>query len=258
MSFALDTIGPLATSARGVARLLDAIAPEAARRPAPDAWRAGDLAGLRIGVVGGQFADGLDADVERAVDAAIGTLRGLGAGIDAVGPCQADLARRLHRLMMAAEAASLHDIRLRRAPESFTAEVRYRLELGRRIPAAAYLSAARGRARLLRAFLAECFGPRDILLTALVPRPAPPIGRTRFGGPGFAPELLADIPRRTQPFSYLGLPALALPCGFVDGMPVGLQLVGRPHAEAGLLAVGEAFQRVTGWHLRRPTAPLTS
>ena len=257
MSFALDTIGPLANGARGVARLLAAIAPDAARREAPASLRAGDLSQLRIGVVGGQFADGLDAGVERALDAAVGSLRALGAVIDQVGPCQADLARRLHRLMMAAEAAALHDTRLRRAPESFTAEVRYRLELGRRIPAASYLSAARGRPRLLRAFLEDCFGPRDMLLTALVPRPAPPIERTRFGAPGFAAELLADIPRRTQPFSYLGLPALALPCGFVDGMPVGLQLVGRPHAEAGLLAVGEAFQRVTDWHLRRPPDPVT-
>jgi aspartyl-tRNA(Asn)/glutamyl-tRNA(Gln) amidotransferase subunit A len=133
--------------------------------------------------------------------------------------------------------------------------VRYRLELGRRIPAAAYLAAARGRARLLRAFLGDGFARCDILLTALVPRPAPPIERTRFGAPGFAPELLADIPRRTQPFSYLGLPALALPCGFAQGLPVGMQLVGRPHDEATLLAVGAAFQTKRDWHLRQPPLP---
>ena len=258
MSFALDTIGPLATSARGVARLLAAIAPAATGQPLPPAWRAGDLSGLRIGVVGGQFSAGLDPGVAAALDAARATLGSLGARLDDVGPAQADLARRLHRLMMAAEAAALHDTRLRRTPDSFTAEVRYRLELGRRIPASAYLSAARGRARLLRAFLDDGFGARDMLLTALVPRPAPPIERTRFGAPGFAPDLLADIPRRTQPFSYLGLPALALPCGFVDGMPVGMQLVGRPHADAALLAIGEAFQRVTDWHRRRPLPPLTA
>jgi aspartyl-tRNA(Asn)/glutamyl-tRNA(Gln) amidotransferase subunit A len=88
-----------------------------------------------------------------------------------------------------------------------------------------------------------------------VPRPAPPIERTRFGAPGFAPELLADIPRRTQPFSYLGLPALALPCGFAQGLPIGMQLVGRPHDEATLLAVGTAFQAVRDWHLRQPPPP---
>lgn len=256
MSFALDTIGPLAPSARDVARLLAALAPDAAlRRPHP-ACRSGRLDGLVVGIMGGQFADGLDIAVADALADAEAALRDLGATLVPVGPAQADLARRLHRLMMAAEAAALHDTRLRSAPDGFTAEVRYRLELGRRIPAAAYLAAARGRARLLRAFLADGFARCDILLTALVPRPAPPIDRTRFGAPGFAPELLADIPRRTQPFSYLGLPALALPCGFAQGLPVGLQLVGRPHDEATLLAAGAAFQAVRDWHLRQPSPPV--
>lgn len=255
MSFALDTIGPIAPSARDVARMLAALAPATAPRRAHPACRAGRLDGLVIGVVGGQFADGLDHDVADALADAEAALRALGARLVATGPAQADLARRLHRLMMAAEAAALHDTRLRHAPEGFTAEVRYRLELGRRIPAAAYLAAARGRARLLRDFLAEGFARCDVLLTALVPRPAPPIDRTRFGAPGFAPELLADIPRRTQPFSYLGLPALALPCGFAQGLPIGMQLVGRPHDEATLLAVGAAFQTMRDWHLRQPLLP---
>ena len=255
MSFALDTIGPIAPSARDVARLLAALAPETTARRAHSACRGGRLDGLVVGVMGGQFADGLDPDVADALADAELALRDLGATTVSVGPAQADLARRLHRLMMAAEAAALHDTRLRSAPERFTAEVRYRLELGRRIPAAAYLAAARGRARLLRAFLSDGFARCDILLTALVPRPAPPIERTRFGAPGFAPELLADIPRRTQPFSYLGLPALALPCGFAQGLPIGMQLVGRPHDEATLLAVGTAFQAVRDWHLRQPPPP---
>jgi aspartyl-tRNA(Asn)/glutamyl-tRNA(Gln) amidotransferase subunit A len=201
------------------------------------------------------FGDGLDPEVERALISTIATLRGLGATIGEAPAAQADLARRLHRLMMAAEAATLHDRQLREDPGSFTAEVRYRLELGRRIPATAHLSAARGRARLLRAYLSEAFAGCDVLLTALVPRPAPEIERTRFGAPGFAPELLADIPRRTQPFNYLGLPALAMPCGFAGGLPVGCQIVGRPFDEATLLAIGEAHEAVTDWHRRVPDPP---
>jgi aspartyl-tRNA(Asn)/glutamyl-tRNA(Gln) amidotransferase subunit A len=254
MSFALDTIGPLATTMRGAAMLLDAIAalPRAAAHPA---CRGGRLDGLRVGVVRAHFGDGLDPEVERALISTIATLRGLGATIGEAPAAQADLARRLHRLMMAAEAATLHDRQLREDPGSFTAEVRYRLELGRRIPATAHLSAARGRARLLRAYLSEAFAGCDVLLTALVPRPAPEIERTRFGAPGFAPELLADIPRRTQPFNYLGLPALAMPCGFAGGLPVGCQIVGRPFDEATLLAVGEAHEAVTDWHRRIPDPP---
>jgi aspartyl-tRNA(Asn)/glutamyl-tRNA(Gln) amidotransferase subunit A len=251
MSFTLDAIGPLATSCRGAARLMDAIA----HGPGAGGCAArltGDIRGLRVGVVTGYFGDGLDDGVAAAIDAAIQVLRGRGAIVDVADIGCADLARRLHRLMMAAEAASLHARALEDAPERFTAEVRYRLELGRRVPAVAYLAASRGRARLLREFLAESFGARDALLTALVPRPAPPRETTRFGAPGFRAELLADIPKRTQPISYLGLPALALPCGFVDGLPVGLQLVGRPFDEATLLAIGDAYERDTDWHRRAP------
>ena len=254
MSFALDTIGPLATTMRGTAMLLDAIA-GTPRRPPHPACRGGRLDGLRIGVVRAHFGDGLDAGVERALISTIATLRGLGATIREAPAAQADLARRLHRLMMAAEAATLHDRRLREDPGRFTAEVRYRLELGRRVPATAHLSAARGRARLLRAYMAETFAGCDVLFTALVPRPAPEIERTRFGAPGFEPGLLADIPKRTQPFNYLGLPALAMPCGFADGLPVGCQLVGRPFDEATLLAIGEAHEAATDWHLRVPDEP---
>jgi aspartyl-tRNA(Asn)/glutamyl-tRNA(Gln) amidotransferase subunit A len=251
MSFTLDAIGPLATTVRGAARVIDAIG-QGPRAGGCESALSGDIRGRRIGVVEGYFGDGLDAGVADAFGRAVDVLRARGAIVDVARIGCADLARRLHRLMMAAEAASLHERALAETPERFTAEVRYRLELGRRVPATAYLAASRGRARLLRHFLAESFGARDALLTALVPRPAPPRAATRFGSAGFRAELLADIPKRTQPISYLGLPALALPCGFVDGLPVGLQLVGRPYDEATLLAIGDAYERDTDWHRRAP------
>jgi aspartyl-tRNA(Asn)/glutamyl-tRNA(Gln) amidotransferase subunit A len=252
MSFTLDAIGPLATTTRGAARLMDAIS-QGPRAGGCEAALTGDIRGRHIGVVEGYFGDGLDPGVADAIGRAIDVLRARGAIVDVAHIGCADLARRLHRLMMAAEAASLHERALAETPERFTAEVRYRLELGRRVPATSYLAASRGRARLLQQFLAESFGPRDALLTALVPRPAPPRAATRFGAAGFRAELLADIPKRTQPISYLGLPALALPCGLVDGLPVGLQLVGRPYDEATLLAIGDAYERDTDWYRHAPS-----
>jgi len=263
MSFALDTIGPLATSMRGAARLLGVIAgaepgdASAVDHPVPDyeAALSNRIEGMRIGLVETYFGDGLDSGVASAMHEAVRVLRSLGARVTTVAPAYADLARRLHRLMMAAEAAAIHDLALRKTPERFTPEVRYRLELGRRVPATVYLQALRGRAPLLRQFLAEAFSDVDVLLTALVPRPAPPRARTRLGAPGYEPALLADIPKRTQPFNYLGLPALAVPCGFVDGLPVGCQLVGRPFDEATLLTIGAAYERETDWHRRVPAPP---
>jgi aspartyl-tRNA(Asn)/glutamyl-tRNA(Gln) amidotransferase subunit A len=254
MSLSLDTIGPIATTMRGAARLLASIAAMPSAPPHP-ACRDGRLDGLRVGLVRDYFSDNLDAGIETALGAVVSTLRDLGATIGTAPAAQVDLARRLHRLTMAAEAAAIHDCRLRSAPQGFTAEVRYRLELGRRIPATAYLAATRGRARLLRAYLAEAFADCDVLLTALVPRPAPERARTRFGAPGFAAELLADIPKRTQPLSYLGLPALAMPCGFTEGLPIGCQLVGRPFDDRTLLAIGMAYENATDWHRRAPRRP---
>ena len=263
MSFALDTIGPLATTMRGAARVLSVIAGAEPGDATAVTHRVADyeaaltarIDGLRIGVVEAYFGDNLDAGVAAALDEAVRVLRSLGATITSVRLAHADLARRLHRLMMAAEAATIHDQALRATPERFTPEVRYRLELGRRVPATAYLQAARGRGRLLRQFLAEGFDGVDALLTALVPRPAPLRARTRFGMPDFEPALLADIPKRTQPFNYLGLPALAVPCGFVDGLPIGYQLVGKPFDEATLLTIGAAYERATDWHQRIPAPP---
>jgi aspartyl-tRNA(Asn)/glutamyl-tRNA(Gln) amidotransferase subunit A len=254
MSLSLDTIGPIATTMRGAARLLASIAALPSAPPHP-ACRNGRLDGLRIGLVQDYFSDNLDTAVETALGAVVSTLRDLGATIAPAPAAQADLARRLHRLTMTAEAAAIHDRRLRSAPQGFTAEVRYRLELGRRLPATAYLAATRGRARLLRAYLAEAFVGCDVLLTALVPRPAPERNRTRFGAPGFAAELLADIPKRTQPFNYLGLPALAMPCGFAQDLPIGCQLVGRPFDDRTLLAIGMAYENATDWHRRAPRWP---
>ncbi len=263
MSFALDTIGPLATTMRGAARLLGVIAGAEAGDPSAASHPTGDyeaaliqpIEGLRIGLVEDQFGEGLDPGVATALDEAVRVLRALGATMTTMPSVHADLARRLHRLMMAAEAATIHDLALRTTPTRFTAEVRYRLELGRRVPATSYLAALHGRGRLLHRFMSEGFSGVDALLTALVPRPAPLRARTRFGTPDFEPALLADIPKRTQPFSYLGLPALAVPCGFVDGLPIGFQLVGRPFGEAKLLAIGAAYERATDWHHRLPTLP---
>jgi aspartyl-tRNA(Asn)/glutamyl-tRNA(Gln) amidotransferase subunit A len=64
----------------------------------------------------------------------------------------------------------------------------------------------------------------------------------------------AESGRACRFVNYLGLPALSLPCGFVDGLPVGLQLVGRPNQEADLFALGRAYQQMTDFHLRRPAA----
>jgi aspartyl-tRNA(Asn)/glutamyl-tRNA(Gln) amidotransferase subunit A len=93
----------------------------------------------------------------------------------------------------------------------------------------------------------------DLLLTPTTPLPAIPIGQdtVRYGGTEEA--AIAAFVRCTGPFNASGLPALSLPCGFTkDGLPIGLQLVGRPFDEATVLRAGHAYEQATEWHLRRP------
>jgi aspartyl-tRNA(Asn)/glutamyl-tRNA(Gln) amidotransferase subunit A len=260
MSFALDCIGPIATSVRGLARVLTVIAGADPRDPSTlpvarkdfEQGADGSIAGLRIGIVDEYFGDRLDPGVGDALEAAKSILAARGATLVPALPGRSDLARRLHRLCMLAEAAALHAAALQRDPTRFTAEVRYRLDLGGRIPAAHYLAALRARGRILREFVGEAFASCDLLFTALVPRPAPELARTAYGAPAFDPALLADVPKRTQPFNFLGLPALAVPCGFVDRRPVAFQLVGRPFDEATLLRVGMNYEQATPWHAMVP------
>jgi aspartyl-tRNA(Asn)/glutamyl-tRNA(Gln) amidotransferase subunit A len=131
--------------------------------------------------------------------------------------------------------------------------VRARLELGLQIPAYDYLQALRLRARLARAFMTEVFAQVDILLAPVIPEPAPPLTHATEGP---VHELVARqgrFSRLTRPFNGLGLPALSVPCGFSSaGLPLAFQLVGRPFDEATVLKVGDAYQKATDWHTRRP------
>jgi aspartyl-tRNA(Asn)/glutamyl-tRNA(Gln) amidotransferase subunit A len=93
----------------------------------------------------------------------------------------------------------------------------------------------------------QAFEQVDILAAPTSPTVAFPIGE-KADDP--LAMYLADV--CTLPISLAGVPGLTIPCGFSDGLPVGLQLVGRPFDEATLLRVGDAYQRVTDWHARRP------
>ena len=88
------------------------------------------------------------------------------------------------------------------------------------------------------------------------PVPAPTIEESDVGGGPNAPALLQRLTRFTRPVNYLGLPALAIPCGFTaGGVPVGMQLIGRSFDESTLLTIGAAFQRATDFHDRVPALP---
>jgi aspartyl-tRNA(Asn)/glutamyl-tRNA(Gln) amidotransferase subunit A len=96
----------------------------------------------------------------------------------------------------------------------------------------------------------------DVLLVAAHPFRAPTMADCAPHTPGAVDAFWAAYPRFTRPFSYVGVPVLALPCGFAaSGVPIGCQLVGRPHEEARLIAVAHAYQNATDWHRAAPKLP---
>ena len=254
LSWNLDHVGPMARRVEGVAILLQVIAGHDPQDPYSVQVPGGDyLTGLEAGVVGwrvGLVSDGhftpAEAGVLAAVREAVRVFEALGAHVEPVALEAGKQALENNVVMLVSDAAALHQARLRRAPEKFGDDVRTRLQRGAALTAPDYARARRWQRWLQHRFLTY-FEAFDILLT-----PATPVTAPLLAG-GDALGRAHQLTRFTAPFNLTGLPALSLPCGFVEGLPVGLQIVARPWDEARLLRAAFAYQQATGWHLRSPT-----
>ena len=194
-----------------------------------------------------------EPEVAAAVLAAAGVMRSIGAEMVEVEPPEFETLSAHCIVVMQSEASAQHARWMRERPGDYSSAVRARLEAGYAVPAAAYLEALRARGAWLERFCSTTLGAADLYLLPAMPCRVPTRAQTGpKGGPDSA-GLLGEVTRLTRWVNYLGVPALVLPCG-VDsrGLPIGLQLVARPFAEAVLLAAGEHYQRETGWHQRMP------
>lgn len=256
LSVSLDTVAPIARTVADCARLFHTIAgpdgfDESCRDvpvPGVDTALARGAKGLKVGVSRDLWDDGIDGEVAGLVHAAEAQLRSLGAEVVEVSFPNRDLIADLAATILMVEAASHHRRWLVEQPQDYTSYVRARFEPGLYVPAAPYLDAVRLRGRLARQVLDGAFSQVDALLTPLNPIPAPTVAECEKGDRADPSRPLNRATRLTRPFNYLGLPALALPCGFArSGLPVGCQLVGRPFEEATLFALGHAYERAAGW-----------
>src|SRR3954454_791259 len=260
LSQSLDTVGPLAQTVEDCALLLGLMAgadPDdltASTLPVPDYMAAtkGSLKGLKIGVPTSFYVDDLDAEVARVLDETIATLKKEGAEIVSVElPDQRQLTAAC-QLVLATEAAALHKRWMIERPQDYGAQVLMRLQNGLAIPGVTYLEAMRWRGPALAAYLAAVTGT-DAVITPVAPMPAVTIAESDVGNSLDAEAVIQRITRFTRPINYLGLPSLSIPTGFTGkGLPVGMQLIGRPFDEAGLSRIGAAFQRATDYHQRIP------
>lgn len=254
LSWSLDHAGPMARRVKEAAVLLQAIAgydpldPAAVDVQVPDYLAEIDqgVRGWRIALANDGFLKRADAEVLEAVHAAAQVFTRLGAEVIPTGLPNGRDAALNNGLIVTSEAAAFHRQRLAEHPEDFGADVRQRLQTGAAYTSTEYVLARRTQAELRRLF-ELFFNKYDVLLMPSTPIPAPSLD-----GPD-AVEQARMLTRFTAPFNLTGLPALSLPCGFTrDGLPIGLQIVARPWAEAALLRAGQAYEMATEWHLRRP------
>jgi aspartyl-tRNA(Asn)/glutamyl-tRNA(Gln) amidotransferase subunit A len=260
LAWSLDHVGPLTRTVRDTALLMSVIAGHdprdatTSRQPVPDyvAALTGAVAGVRVGVPRELFFEGLDADVQQAVEQAIQQLQALGARVIEVSWDSIRQVPALYTISLA-EGAAAHAGWIRTRADFYGADVRERMRQGLLVPAVAYLKAQRLRALVMRD-LEQVFRDVDVLATPTSPIPAPKLdsGPGEIGAPLGA--LRSTLRRLTLPFNITGSPAVSVPCGFSrDGLPIGLQLVSRPFDEARLLNLAHAYEQSTPWKDRHPT-----
>ena len=254
-AFTLDHIGPMAWTAEDCALMLQALAghdprdPASASRPIPDytAQLGTGIKGMRIGVihhfheVDHKVSDG----TQRGIDAAIATLRGLGAEISEVTLSPLAEWHACGTLISLTERAAAYDEWARTRLGDFGARVQQRLLMGAMVSGVDYVQAVRRR-RELRAELKAAMAGLDVVLTAAQPTEAPKIDEVPEWDVGQKPSF-------TMPFNVAGYPAMSICSGFGDGgLPVAIQLVGKPFQEATVLRVADAFEKATPFRDRRP------
>ncbi|WP_159997081.1 amidase [Roseomonas sp. 18066] len=263
LSFSCDNVGPLARSARDCARVMTVMAghdpkdPTSAREAVPDYEAAldGDLRGLRIGVPETWFLDGVAPSVLAAMEAALAVLQARGASVTRITlPLIPELAA-CSSVVSRCEAATIHGEWMREYPQDYAVHLSARLFPGYGIPATHYIEALSRRGPLLQEFCRQVFSDYDLLVTPTIATELPTRAETDIdqGPPGTAAKFMA-VASNTRLINYLGLPAISVPCGFDSlGLPVGLQIIGRPFAEARVMQAADAFQQDTDWHLRMPS-----
>ena len=279
----LDQAGPMAKSAEDCALMLNVMAGFDVRdstslnHPKEDYTRSLDmpLAGLKIGLPREYFAEGLDANVAKVIEAAIAEYKKLGATVIDISLPNSKLSIPVYYVLAPAEASSnlsrydgvryghraseytdLMDMYMKSRSEGFGAEVKRRILIGTYVLSAGYYDAYYLKAQQIRRLIAqdfvEAFKVCDVIMGPTAPSTAFKAGE-KADDP--VAMYLQDV--YTIATNLAGLPGMSIPAGFVDSndgkaLPVGLQLMGNYFEEAKMLNIAHQYQQVTDWHLREP------
>jgi aspartyl-tRNA(Asn)/glutamyl-tRNA(Gln) amidotransferase subunit A len=260
LSWSLDHVGPMTRTVTDAALMLQVIAghdrhdPTTRTAVVPDytASLAGDIEGARLGIPQEFYFEQLDAEVGDSVRAAVQTLERAGARVEEVSLPLSKYAAAAGRIISLTESAEIHEKFLRTRLADYSPDVRAGFLVGQLVLGKHYMKAQRLRS-LIRQEMAAVLRRVDALVTPTVPIAAPRIGQTTVEIGPERMETMWALSRLTRPANLTGFPAISVPCGFTQGgLPIGLQLTGRPFAEATLLQIAHAYEQETTWHQRRP------
>ncbi|MEU7558424.1 amidase [Streptomyces eurythermus] len=252
LSWSLDHVGPITRTVEDAALVLAALAgpdprdPASLTAPATD-YRPGagaDLTGLRVGVPRNYYFEHVDAEVEAAVRGAIDQLAALGARLVDVEIPMTRYIQATQWGLMVPEATAYHESTLRTVPELYQADVRVLLEAGELMPAGDYLRAQRSRT-LMRREWAHMLREVDLIAAPTVPATAVKAGQETITWADGTVESVSDAyVRLSSPANITGVPSLTVPVALdTAGLPIGMQLLGRPLGESVLLQAGHAYQQ---------------
>ena len=260
LAWSMDHPGPMVRTVEDAAITMNVIAGHdpndvaSANLPVPDYTVAltGEIHGLRIGVPRQYMEAPLDPEVRQSVNTALEQMEAMGAEVVEVEFPEFDDAAAISTTMLMAEATACFRDLLASDGNRLYEPVRLRLEAGLFISAADYLRAQQGRAvfdRAARRLLEDV----DLLAGPTEPVTAPPILQQQVLAGEQEIGTVAALTQYTRPYNITGFPAISVPCGFSsEGMPIGLQLAGRPFDEETVLRAAHAYEQSTNWHSKRP------
>ncbi len=260
LAWSLDHIGPMTRTVKDAALMLQALAGYDQRDPVSQDVPVddyitplnGEVQGLRLGVPTQFFPDVTDPEMRQAFEAAVDVLAGLGASIRDVSTPDLEQAWDTVQTIINGEANVWHEPYLRSQGDDYAPQVRKFLERGQPTLATDYIKAQQAKARLRQDMLAAC-ADVDALLTPGALTPPQPLGVHSVMIENREVPLLRAIVSATSPFTLTGQPALTVPCGrSLAGLPLALQIVGKPFDEATVLRIGHAYEIHTAWHSQFP------
>jgi aspartyl-tRNA(Asn)/glutamyl-tRNA(Gln) amidotransferase subunit A len=260
LSWSLDHVGPMTRTVMDAALMLQAIAGhdnhDATTRTTvvPDyaAALTGDIQGMRLGIPQEFYFEQLDAEVGNAVRTAIQSIERAGARVEEVSLPLSKYAGAAGRIISLTESAEIHEKFLRTRLNDYSPDVRAGFLAGQLVLGKHYMKAQRVRG-LIRQEMAAALKRVDALVTPTVPVPAPRLGDTTMKIGRETVDIMQALSRLTRPANLSGFPAISVPCGFTKGgLPIGLQLIGRPFAEAAVLQIAHAYEQENAWQQRRP------